>query len=63
MDKTRKGLSNCKGESLIRPDIGEAEKWMYRKQEMKLAVVCFIVAGIMLYAAVKACIRYLHYFG
>lgn len=36
---------------------------MYIKQEKKLAVVCFVTAAIMLYAAVKACIRYMHYFG
>lgn len=32
------------------------------KQEKKLAVVCFVVAVIMLYGTIKACIRYLHYF-
>lgn len=33
------------------------------KQERKLAAVCFVAAAIMLYAAVKAGVRYLHYFG
>lgn len=33
------------------------------KQERKLAVVCFVVAVIMLYGTIKGYIRYLHYFG
>lgn len=32
------------------------------KQEKKLALVCFVVAAIMLYGTVKALIRYMHYF-
>lgn len=33
------------------------------KQDKKLAVVCFVAAAIMLYATVKAFIRYIRYFG
>lgn len=32
------------------------------RQEKKLAAVCFVSAAIMLYATVKALIRYIHYF-
>lgn len=36
---------------------------MYRKQERTLALVCLIVAAIMLYGAVKGYLRYIYYFG
>lgn len=36
---------------------------MYRKQETRLAILCFIVALIMLYGAVKGYLRYVEYFG
>lgn len=32
------------------------------KQEKRLALVCFVVAAIMLYGTVKALIRFMHYF-
>ncbi|EGG34126.1 hypothetical protein HMPREF9412_4654 [Paenibacillus sp. HGF5] len=43
--------------------IREARLSMYRKQEKKLAILCFIVAAIMLYGAVKGYLRYMHHFG
>jgi hypothetical protein len=43
--------------------IREAWLSMYRKQEKKLAILCFIVAAIMLYGAVKGYLRYMHHFG
>ncbi len=36
---------------------------MHRKQERKLAILCFIVAAIMLYGAVKGYLRYMEHFG
>lgn len=36
---------------------------MHRKQERKLAILCFIVAAIMLYGAVKGYLRYTEHFG
>ncbi len=36
---------------------------MHRKQERKLAILCFVVAAIMLYGAVKGYLRYMQYFG
>ncbi|CAM3691433.1 hypothetical protein PALA111701_21060 [Paenibacillus lactis] len=36
---------------------------MYRKQERTLALVCWIVAAIMLYGAVKGYLRFIHFFG
>jgi len=35
---------------------------MFQKQERTLAIVCLIVAVIMMYAFVKSVIRFLHYF-
>jgi len=44
-------------------DIGRLRYHMYRKQEIRLAILCFIVAFIMLYGAVKGYLRYVGYFG
>ncbi len=35
---------------------------MHKKQERTLAIVCLVVAVIMLYAFIKSVIRFLHYF-
>jgi hypothetical protein len=35
---------------------------MFQKQERTLAIVCLIVAVIMLYAFIKSVVRFLHYF-